>query len=198
VVAFLTVLGFLTVVLIGPVIALIIGILSLMAGVLIATAPFALVGLLVWGIFLAASPDRRQTWRNLRTRVAAAWHWIVDVPVAACVRLCAWGVGVGRTVMPKAVPVARQAGEVALDGIQVGMVLAERGANAARPAAHFVGTLFLEMIGGAAVGVILVCLIDSHVPGGILGLRLLGGALGGACLGLLVGAARSSVSAQRS
>jgi hypothetical protein len=49
------------------------------------------------------------------------------------------------------------------------------------------------VIGGAAVGTILVCLADSHVPGGMLGLHILGGAVAGAILGLLVGAARSSL-----
>jgi hypothetical protein len=204
VVAFLTVLGFLTMVLIGPILALVIGILTLFAGVLIATLPFALVGLVVWGVYVAASPDRAAAWRSLRTQLAAAGHWIVRVPLAVCVRVCAWGIAVGRVLTPRVVPVARRAGDAAREGIHAGVALAGRGAGAAievagkaRSTAQRVGSVMLEVIAGAAIGTILICLIDSHVPGGVLALHILGGALGGACLGLLVGAARSSPRPER-
>jgi hypothetical protein len=197
VVAFLTVLGFLTVVLIGPVVALIVGILSLMVSVVAAVLPFALIGLLVWGVVIAASPNRRAHWQSLCDHARSLGRWFVRVPLAVCMKLCAWGVGVGRALAPKAIPAARRAGDVAKEGIQVGLVLAERGANAARPAAHFVRNLLLEVIGGAAVGLILVCLVDSTAPRGILGLHLLGGALAGALLGVLVGAAGASLRPER-
>ncbi len=196
--AFLTVLGFLTVVLVGPVLALIIGVLALVVGVVAVALPFAVVGLLVWGVFLAASPDRRATWERLGQRVRRVGRWVVAVPLAGCVRVCAWAVGVGRSLAPKAVPVARRAGEMAREGVHKGVVLAERGANAAgtvaarvRPAVHFLGGLMLEVIGGAAVGTILVCLADSGSRGPVLALHITAGAVAGALLGLLVGAARS-------
>ena len=199
VVAFLTVLGFLTVVLAAPVVGLIIGVLTLVAGVVIVALPFALVGLLVWGVYLAASPDRRATWERLGQRMGRFGRWVVAVPLAACVRVCAWGVDVGRVLAPKAVPVARRAGEAAREGLHKGVVLAEQGANAAgvvaaraRPAAHYLGTLVLEVIGGAAVGTILVCLVDSGARGVTLVLHIAAGAAAGALLGLLVGAARSA------
>src|SRR5690242_7685440 len=100
VVSFLAVLGFLTVVLVGPVLALVIGLLSLIAGLLIAVLPFALVGLLVWGVYVAASHNRRAAWQGLRARASAIGRWVVAVPLAACVRVCAWGVGVGRVLAP--------------------------------------------------------------------------------------------------
>jgi hypothetical protein len=196
--AFLTVLGFLTVVLVGPVLALVIGVLVLVAGLFIVALPFALVGLLAWGVYLAATPDRRAACERLGRRVGRFGRWVVAVPLAACVRVCAWGIGVGRALAPRAVPVARRAGEVAREGVQKGVVLAGHGANAAgalaaraRPAARFVGGLVLEVIGGAAVGTILVCLADSGARGATLGLHIAAGAVAGALLGLLVGAARS-------
>jgi len=197
VVSFLAVLGFLTVVLIGPVLALVVGMLSLILSLLLAAAPFVIVGLLVWGVYIAVSPERNAAWQRLRARVAGAGRWIVDVPLAACVRLCSWGLGVGRTLAPIAVPAARRAGEVAQQGVEAGVALAEQGAYKARSAFRTVAGVTLEVIGGAAVGTILVCLADSHVPGGILGLHILGGAITGAILGLLVGAARSSLRAER-
>ncbi|HKI34962.1 MAG TPA: hypothetical protein VKA46_24110 [Gemmataceae bacterium] len=200
VVSFLTVLGFLSVVLVGPVLALVFGLLALVAGLLLLALPFALVGLLVWSAYLAAARDRKAAWEALRGRTAGIGRWLVRIPLAACVRLCSWGVRVGCVLAPVALPVARRAGEAARQGVEQGVVLAERGARAAgdaavraRSTAQFVGAVLLEVIGGAAVGTILVCLVDSPVPGGILALHILGGAVAGAFLGLLVGAARSSL-----
>jgi hypothetical protein len=196
-VSFLAVLGFLTIVLIGPVLALVIAALALIVGLLAAAAPFILVGLLVWGVSVALSPERRAAWEKLRARAAALGRWVVTVPLAACARVCAWGFGVGRSLAPIAVPVARRAGEVARDGVEAGVALAERGAVRARSVAQVVAGVMLEVIGGAAVGTILVCLADSGVRGPTLGLHIAAGAIGGAFLGLLVGAARSSLKPER-
>jgi hypothetical protein len=202
--AFLTVLGFLTVILIGPVLVLIAGILALFVTLAAFILPFALVGVLVWGIYVLAAEDRKTAWLGLRRQVASLGRWFVGVPVAASVRICKWGAGVVRALTPIAVPVARRAAEAAREGVQKGVVLAERGAEAAgnlaekaRPAAHFAGGVVLEMIGGAAVGTILVCLADSQPRGGVLGLHLLAGAVGGMFLGLLVGVVRSSPKPER-
>jgi hypothetical protein len=200
VVAFLTVLGFLTFVLISPVLALVIGALSVMAGLAIITLPFALIGLLVWSAYLVVARDRRVAWQNLHARLAGIGHWFVTVPWTACVRLCAWGAGAVQALAPVALPVARRAGEVARDGVEAGVVLAGRGANAAaaflpraRSAGQRIVGVLLEVIGGAAVGTILVCLVDSSTRGPILALHIVAGAIAGGCLGLLVGAARSVV-----
>jgi hypothetical protein len=197
VVSFLAVLGFLTVVLIGPVLALVVAVLALIVGLLAAASPFILVGLVVWGTAVAISPERRAGWQKLRARAAALGRWVVTVPLTACGRVCAWGFGVGRSLAPIAVPVARRAGEVARDGVEAGVALAERGAVKARGAAQVVGGVMLEVIGGAAVGTILVCLADTSLPGRALALRIAAGAVAGAFLGLLVGAARSSLAPQR-
>jgi hypothetical protein len=200
IVAFLTVLGFLTVVLIGPVIALVLSVFAVVATAVAVTLPFALIGLLVWGVFAASARDRAAAWQGFRLRAAALGRWLFVVPFAACARVCTWGLGVGRTLAPVAVPVARQAGEVAREGIQVGVNLAGRGADAAGAAlvkAHsftrFVGGVLLEIVGGAAVGTILVCLADSGARGAALGWRIFAGVVAGALIGLLVGAARSSL-----
>jgi hypothetical protein len=196
-VSFLAMLGFLTVILIGPVLALVIGTLALIIGLLAAAAPFIVVGLLVWGAAVAISPERREAWQRLRVRASALGHWVVTVPLAACARVCAWGFGVGRALAPVALPAARRAGEMARDGVEAGVALAERGAVKARSAAQVVAGVMLEVIGGAAVGTILVCLADSGVRGSTLGLHIAAGAIGGAFLGLLVGAARSSLKPER-
>jgi hypothetical protein len=199
-VAFLTVLGFLTVVLVGPVLALVFGILAVFVAVAAAALPFALIGLLVWSVCLAATRDRWAAWESLRARAAGLGHWFVTVPPRVCGRLCGWGLGAVRALAPLAVPVARRAGEVARDGVEKGVVLAGRGADAAaagltraRSLGRFAAAVVLEVIGGAAVGTILVCLVDSASRGGALALHITAGAVAGACLGMLVGAARSSL-----
>jgi hypothetical protein len=204
VVAFLTVLGFLTVVLIGPVLVLVAGILSIFVTLAAVMLPFALIGLLVSAVYQAVAHDRRLEWRNLRTHVANLGHWFVAVPLAACVRVCAWGAGAVRALAPVTVPVARRAGEAARDGVEAGVVLAGRGADAAgaaltraRTFGHFLGGVLSEVVGGAAVGTILVCLADSATRGGTLALHISAGAIAGACLGLLVGAARASLRPER-
>jgi hypothetical protein len=203
VVVSLTVLGFLTVVLVGPVLALVAGILAVMLSVSAVALPFALIGLLVWSAYLAAH-DRRAAWQNLRARVADLGRWFVGVPLATSVRLCAWCAVAVRALAPVAVPVARRAGEVARDGVEAGVVLAGRGADAAgavvtraRSVGQVVGGVLLEIVGGAAVGTILVCLADSGTRGGALALHIAAGAVAGACLGLLVGAARGSLRPER-
>jgi hypothetical protein len=204
VVAFLTVLGFLTVILIGPLLALVIAVFAVVAGVVIVTLPFALIGLLVWGVLAMSAQDRAAAWQGFRLRAAALGRWLVVVPFAACGRVFAWALGVGRMLAPVALPVARKAGDVAREGIQHGVAMAGRGANAAvevagkaRSTAQRVGSVLLEVVAGAAIGAILICLVDSHVPGGVLAMHILGGTLAGACLGLLVGAARSSLRPER-
>jgi hypothetical protein len=197
-VSFLAVLGFLTVILVGPVLALVIGVLSLIVGLLITVLPFAVIGLLVWGAYAAVTTrDRRAAWQRLGRRAASVWRWLVTAPLAACGRLCAWGVGVGRTLAPLAVPAARRAGEVARDGVEVSVALAERGACQARSAARRVGGVLLEMVGGAAVGTILVCLADKSQHGRELVLSIAAGAVAGAFVGLIVGAAHGSARAER-
>jgi hypothetical protein len=196
-ICFLAVLGFLTVVLIGPVLALVLGSLAIILGLLIAAAPFIVIGLGVWGVFVALSPERRGAWQQLRTRAGAIGHWAVTVPPSACRKVCTWGYGAGRKLAPIAVPAARRAGEVARDGVEAGVALAERGAARARSAAQIVGGIVLEVIGGAAVGIILVCLADSSPRGPILGIHIAAGAIAGALLGLLVGAARASLNPER-
>ena len=183
--------------LIGPVLALVVSVLSLIVSLLLAAAPFVFVGLLVWGVYLVLSPERDVAWQRLRARTAAVARWIADVPVAACLRLCAWGLGVGRTLAPIAVPAARRAGEMAEQGVEAGVVLAEQGADKARSAFRTIAGVTLEVFGGAAVGTILVCLTDSHVAGSILGLHILGGAVAGAILGLLVARARLALRPER-
>ncbi len=204
IVAFLTVLGFLTLVLVGPVLALVAGALSVVLALAAVTLPFALVGLLVWSAYLAAVHDRRAAWQHLRTRLADLGRWFVTVPLATCLRLCGWAAGAVRTLAPVALPVARRAGEAARDGVEAGVVLAGRGANAAaaflpraRSLGQFVVGVLLEGIGGAAVGTILVCLADASARGATLGLHIAAGAVAGASLGLLVGAARSSPRPER-
>ncbi len=204
VVAFLTVLGFLTAVLIGPVLTLIVCMLALMLTAAAIALPFALIGLLVWAACVAVAHDRRAAWLSLRSRVGELGRWFVAAPLGACLRLCAWGAAAVRALAPVAVPVARRAGEVARDGVEKGVVLAGRGAEAAGAAltrartwGQFVGGVLLEVIGGAAVGTILVCLADSSSRGDMLGLHITAGAIAGACLGLLVGAARWSLRPER-
>jgi hypothetical protein len=194
---FLAVLGFLTVILIGPVLALTIASLTIIVGLLIAAAPFIVVGLGVWGVYIALSPERRGSWQRLRARSAAIGHWAVTVPPSACRRVCAWGYGAGRRLAPIAVPAARRAGEAARDGVEAGAALAERGAARARSAAQIVTGVVLEVVGGAAVGTILVCLADSTPRSPILGMHIAAGAAVGAFLGLLVGAARATLRPER-
>jgi hypothetical protein len=174
--------------------------LALVAGLVITLLPFVLVGLLVWGTYYAVAHDRKEAWQTVRAKVSAFGRWVVAVPLAASVALCAWAVGVVRLLTPKVVPVARRAGEVARDGVEAGAALAGRGAEAAgavvvkaRSAGQVVGAVLLETVGGAAVGTILVCLAESGHHGGALLLRIVAGALTGAFLGLLVGAARGSL-----
>ncbi|HEX5269349.1 MAG TPA: hypothetical protein VFW33_02625 [Gemmataceae bacterium] len=202
--AFLTVLGFLTAVLIGPVLTLVACLLGLVLTVAAFVLPFALIGLLVCAAYQVLANGPRAAWRSFRTRVGELGHWFVAVPLAACGRLIVWAAGAVRALAPVAVPVARRAGEAARDGVEKGVVLAGRGAEAAgavvtraRSFGQVVGGVLLEVVGGAAVGTILVCLADSASHHGALALHITAGAIAGACLGLLVGAAKGSLRPER-
>jgi hypothetical protein len=197
-VCFLTVLGLLTVVLLGPVLALVIALLSLVVGLLAAVLPFAFIGLLAWVIGTAISGAGWTAWTRFRDGTRALARWAVRVPASVCPRLWGWSTAVVRALVPWAVSGARQAGFLAQQGGQAAVTaagwsagVAKAGAVAAWGAAGLVASVLLEMIGGAAVGAIFVGLADLGEQGPDFVPRLLAGIGAGAFVGLVVGVARS-------
>jgi len=185
----LSLFAILTVLLVVPALLLVVGAMALSLTVLAYAIPLVLIAFVLWCPYLALTRDRRAAWLAFRTRVWGFGRWIVAVPLTACVRLGGWGIGVGRALAPKALPVARRARPPLPDPVRPEPVVAKR--PRARP--RLSGSVILEMIAGAAVGAILICLIDPSQPGLWLGLHILGGTVGGAVLGLLVGKAQMSL-----
>jgi hypothetical protein len=208
-VCFLAVLGLLTVVLIGPLLAVIGALVSVVLAVILVVVPLALVGLLVWGTYQAIAHDPKAAWQTARGHAAALGRK-ASAALVSCAYLVRWGVLRGRSLFVRVKPVARTVGGAALDlAVQAadysreqapvvldacgrGCAEAARGGKAlavkARPAVFYVGGLFLEVLAGAGVGALLAALVSLGHPDFETRL-ILGGAIG-AAIGLLVAAAR--------
>lgn len=201
---FLAAVGFLAVILVGPVIAVISVAVSLALSALAVLLPFALVGLVLWVPYQILSRNPATAWANIRAsgvnflRRAGAllnrsfqlvrWsvrralvHLGLVRPVARSVtaRACdaaraAANVSIkacdaARTYGPVVVGAcARGARRVAEEGEAVGSAVLEEGRSfAARvgPWLRYLGSLFLEVVGGAAVGGLLLGLANLGQDG---------------------------------
>jgi hypothetical protein len=191
----LAVFTILTVLLGVPALFLVVVSLELMLAVLIIAIPLLLIALVLWSPYLAVARDRRAAWANMRTRVHGFGRWLVAVPLTGCVRLGGLGIRAGRALLPKALPVVRRARPA--PDVAAAAALAAATKRDPIPAPP-TGSVLLEMIAGAAVGTILVCLIDPAGPRWQVGLYILGGAVVGATLGLFVARARTAPTPEQS
>ena len=174
----LAILGFLVVVMIGPllavlsaVISVILSVAAVVLGVGVALLPFALIGLLVWGVYQAAAPGHesaRSTFKQRFKDFARTFARFTKVTCRRAFQATRWTAVKGWSCLAVAGRGVRQSMQA------IRQATAGRGRTAAR--------LALEMACGAilATG---VCLAISNgapeaVPVGILAGSILGGAIG--------------------
>src|SRR5260370_27768961 len=145
-VALLALLGFVVVVLAGPVLAIIVSLVTLILSLVASALPFALIGLLVWGTYQLVTRGPRGAWRDLGLRVAQIGYWLLAVPLIGIIRVVKGGLRAGRAVTALALPAARRAGQAAKEGVEAGAAMGQRGAAAAgatvsrvRPVGRFSG-----------------------------------------------------------
>jgi hypothetical protein len=202
VVAFLSILGFLTVILVGPVVALVLSVIALVASLLAVILPFALVGLLVWEGYLLLAGDRRAALANLRSYTLGFAHLLVNGTRAVCSRTYVLTAALVGSLKHWLLPAAERVRTVARDRAEGGVVLLRQGTTAlrerARSASRVLRTLLLESLGGAAVGALLVYLADMEAPGNELAPLMVIGAAIGAGIGVLTSAIQSAPSATKS
>jgi hypothetical protein len=202
VVAFLSILGFLTIILVGPVVALALSLIALVASLLAAILPFALVGLLVWEGYLLLAGDRRATLANLRARTLGLAHLLVNGARTVCSRTYVLTAGLVGSLKQWLLPAAERVRTVARDRAEGGVVLLRQGTTAlrerARSASRVLRTLLMESLGGAAVGALLVYLSYMEGPANELAPLMAIGAAIGAAIGVLTSAIQTAPSAPKS
>jgi hypothetical protein len=124
---FLTLLGFVTLVLLGPVLALAIALVATFFSLVVALAsvflPFLLVGLLVWVPFQMLHRGPRAGWECVRDQTRAFYQAFLAAPCRVGLRWCAGAVHLGEGALEKVRYVGRVLAET-LCGAAVGALLA--------------------------------------------------------------------------
>jgi hypothetical protein len=209
-VAVLAIIGVVTLVLVGPALAIASVMLSIALTVVAVLLPFALIGLLVWVPYQMARGNQREAWQRLSTAVSVVAARLAGLAGSA-VRLGRWGLRYGHAVLVKAQPAARSLGVASLELLtRGGAVLRRQGPVALRaglhagtqvvrsgfsllghvvPALRYVGSVATEALAGAGVGALLLALINFGSAG--LEERIALGAALGALVGFLVGVIRA-------
>jgi hypothetical protein len=214
-VAALALLGFLALIMIGPIIALVSVFVSLAFSALAVLLPLALLGLVIWLPYQVLSGDPHGVWRQAR-----GWAIVIRDRVGALLgyafRIGRWGYRRTLVLAGFAQPVVKTVGGAALDlGKRAAdevrtqaPVVAEhvvRGGTEAIHQAHslavqtvpwfrYVAGVAAEVLAGAGVGGLLLALMDlghAHLEE-----RIALGAGIGALIGLLVAVLRSRPQAQ--
>jgi hypothetical protein len=98
---FFTLMGFLALILLGPVIAVVATLLSLVLTVLLLVLPFAVIGYLVWIPYQVLSRDKQAAWNNIRDAGLAFHQALVVVPAGICAQVCRGGARIGRFALEK-------------------------------------------------------------------------------------------------
>lgn len=104
---FLAVLGFMTVILIGPVVALVSVLLSLMISLVATILPFVLVGLVIWVPYQLITRDPRTSWASIRGATGVAADKVTQL-LKAGFRAIAWTAGRGLAIAGRLRPTASQ------------------------------------------------------------------------------------------
>ncbi len=225
---FLAALGLAAVVLVGPVAALLSVAISLIATVVGMVLPFALIGLALWVPYQVVTRGPRAAFADIRGRVGSVFGHIGFL-LSRCFRFAGWTVRRGLIALHLIRPAARTVTLAAADAsFKVYGVAREYGPVVARHCRHaaregeamvsaaveesrevcgrtwswtkFLGGMFLEVVGAAVIGGVLVALasfghaeVNSHVYEE----SIVAGAAAGAVLGLLVAVARGRPRASR-
>src|SRR5438105_7257541 len=92
--SYFALLGFLAILLVGPVLGVIAAIISVAFSVIAAVLPFALLGLLLW-IVVSFTSGHRTTWGEIRHAGESTYRSTLERPMNHCARACraTWGTG---------------------------------------------------------------------------------------------------------
>jgi len=194
-IGFLALIGFLVLVLGGPVLGLVAALFSLGLAIASVVLPFALIGFIAWFVYQLLFGHGTETWHQVR---GSAQHFYQDVaagPLDACKQGCKNAINLGQATGRRAHGLGYFVGRLLSLPFRITMALGRglfrvaRGlADRTRFTFRFVGAIFTETLCGAFVGALLGALGVTH--GQDTEIAILLGAIGGALLGILLGVTR--------
>jgi hypothetical protein len=151
-IGFLAMLGFLSLLLIGPFLALVSVCLSLIVVGFALLIPFAMIGLLVWVPFHTLCRGQRIPWEKVRETTKGLVHALIVVPFTVGVHFCSGTLRFGQATADKVYRVAGIALEM-LSGALLGALLMAIAAHDAPDAAfQIVMAALIGAVIGALVG----------------------------------------------
>jgi hypothetical protein len=118
--------GFVAVLLIGPVVALLSALLAMVITILAVLLPFVVIGFLVWGGFQIVSHTPRSAWNNIRQAGQDVAKVMLVTPFRVCKGACVGTANVAKGIVRRSWYTLGVAGRILLDalcGAAVGALL---------------------------------------------------------------------------
>jgi hypothetical protein len=118
----LALLGFLAILLVGPVVALVSALLAVIIALLAVLLPFVVIGFLVWGGYQIVSHTPSSAWRNIREAGKNIAQFMVVTPFKVCKGACVGTVNATKTVLRRSWYTLGVISRVLLDAVFGGLV----------------------------------------------------------------------------
>jgi hypothetical protein len=157
--------GFVAVILIGPVIALLSALLAVVVTLLAVVLPFAIIGFLVWGGYQVVSQTPHSAWKNIRQAGEDMAKVLVLTPFKVCKGACVGTVNVSKAVLQRSWATLAVVGRILFDALCGGAVGALLGSiTISDNAQESVRVIVIATILGAITGAIVRVSQTRRVP----------------------------------
>jgi hypothetical protein len=118
----LALLGFLAILLVGPVVAVISALLAVVVALLAVLLPFVIIGFLVWGGYQIVSHTPSSAWRNIRDAGKNIAHVMVVTPFKVCKGACIGTVSASKALVRRSWYTLGVISRILLDAVFGGLV----------------------------------------------------------------------------
>jgi hypothetical protein len=151
---YLALLGFLAVLLVGPIVGIIAAIISVTFSIVATILPFAFLGLLVWIVISLFTNGHRKTWHEIRHAGGSTYRSTLERPMSHCARACRGTWRAGHAVWSKFRPAERyrKAQDVCAETAVACAETAAATACAVRRGTHRAVEVVIEVFSGALIG----------------------------------------------
>jgi hypothetical protein len=151
---YLALLGFVAIILVGPVLGIIAAIISVAFSVIATILPFALLGLLIWVIISFFTNGHRKTWHEIRHASESTYRSTLKRPMVHCARACRGTWHAGHAVWSRFRPGerCRKAQHVCAETAAACAETAAATVSTVRRGTHRAVEVAIEVLSGALIG----------------------------------------------